>query len=192
MTIYTRHGDKAFTTTFDGERTEKTSPTIAAYGDIDELPAHLGLMRAMTTELQKSADNATDRDTIGQENQYIEHLQRHLLAVGWCLMSTHPSDIDFAALTTEMERRIDTIDAALPPLHTFVVPGNTMAEAQCHVCRTVCRRAERAVAEVARQKAINPQILPFMNRLSDYLFVLARNLNFISHHTEKTWNKTCR
>lgn len=192
MTIYTRHGDKAFTTTFDGERTEKTSPTIAAYGDIDELTAHLGLMRAMTTELQKSADNATDRDTIGQESQYIEHLQRHLLAVGWCLMSTHPSDIDFAALTTEMERRIDTIDATLPPLHTFVVPGNTMAEAQCHVCRTVCRRAERAVAEVARQKAINPQILPFMNRLSDYLFVLARNLNFISHHTEKTWNKTCR
>ncbi|MDY5946359.1 MAG: cob(I)yrinic acid a,c-diamide adenosyltransferase [Prevotella sp.] len=192
MTIYTRHGDKAFTTTFDGERTEKTSPTIAAYGDIDELTAHLGLLRAMTTELQKSADNATDRDTIGQENQYIEHLQRHLLAVGWCLMSTHPSDIDFAALTTEMERRIDTIDTTLPPLQTFVVPGNTMAEAQCHVCRTVCRRAERAVAEVARQKAINQQILPFMNRLSDYLFVLARNLNFISHHTEKTWNKTCR
>ena len=120
MTIYTRHGDKAFTTTFDGERTEKTSPTIAAYGDIDELTAHLGLLRAMTTELLKSADNATDRDTIGQENQYIEHLQRHLLAVGWCLMSTHPSDIDFAALTTEMERRIDTIDATLPPLHTFV------------------------------------------------------------------------
>ena len=79
MTIYTRHGDKAFTTTFDGERTEKTSPTIAAYGDVDELKAHLGLLRAMTTELQKSADNATGRDTIDLENQYIEHLQRPLL-----------------------------------------------------------------------------------------------------------------
>ena len=181
MTIYTRHGDKAFTTTFDGERTEKTSPTIAAYGDIDELTAHLGLMRAMTTELQKSADNATDRDTIGQENQYIEHLQRHLLAVGWCLMSTHPSDIDFAALTTEMERRIDTIDTTLPPLHTFVVPGNTMAEAQCHVCRTVCRRAERALlAAGAVEWAAHTALLAYINRLSDYLFVLARKINALS------------
>lgn len=179
MTLYTRHGDKSLTTTFDGERVEKTSPKIAAYGDLDELTAHMGLLRAMI-----DPDNAC--------NAYLEHLQRHLLAVGWCLMSSHPSEVDFAALTTELERHIDSIDASLPPLHTFVVPGSTAAEAQCHVCRTVCRRAERAIVAVAEAEATNPQILCFMNRLSDYLFVLARNLNFISHQEEKRWNKTCR
>lgn len=224
MTLYTRHGDNSLTTTFDGERVEKTSPTIAAYGDIDELISHIGLLRALISEAMKGCTKAqaasaetkaTDAEaqtitakaqaitaeaqaitakaqTITDESSYLEHLQRHLLAVGWCLMSSHPSEISFAELTREMEARINTIDKSLPRLHTFVIPGNTVAEAQCHVCRTVSRRAERSVVAVAEEMNINPQVLAFMNRLSDYLFVLARKLNFITHQDEKRWNKTCR
>ena len=201
MTLYTRHGDKSLTTTFDGERVEKTSPTIAAYGDIDELISHLGLLRALISEnikkIQASgeadiAKNGVEPESLSSENHYLEHLQRHLLAVGWCMMSTHPSEIAFDELTREMENRIDTIDKSLPKLHTFVIPGNTVAEAQCHVCRTVSRRAERSVVAVAEVRSINPQVLAFMNRLSDYLFVLARKLNFITNQDEKRWNKTCR
>lgn len=190
MTIYTRHGDKAKTTTFDGDRVEKTAPTIAAYGDIDELTSHLGLLKALMTQTATKA--SLNHATIAPEINYIEHLQRHLFAVGWCLMSNHPAEISFAQLTTEMEQRIDSLSATLPALHTFVIPGNNVPEAQCHVCRTVCRRAERAVAAVAKERSINPQVLAFMNRLSDYLFVLARKLNFITCQAEKRWNKSCR
>ena len=190
MTIYTRHGDKAETTTFDGDRVEKTAPTIAAYGDIDELTSHLGLLKALMT--QTAANASINHTDIAPEATYIEHLQRHLFAVGWCLMSNHPAEISFAQLTTEMEQRIDNISATLPTLHTFVIPGNSVPEAQCHVCRTVCRRAERAVAAVAEERNINPQVLAFINRLYDYLFVLARKLNFITHQEEKRWNKSCR
>lgn len=190
MAIYTRHGDKAETTTFDGIRVKKTAPTIAAYGDIDELTSHLGLLRALMTQTATKASlNYTD---MAPEAAYIEHLLRHLFAVGWCLMSNHPSEISFAQLTTEMEQRIDNLSDTLPALHTFVIPGNSVPEAQCHVCRTVCRRAERAVAAVAEKRSINPQVLAFINRLSDYLFVLARKLNFITHQEEKRWDKSCR
>lgn len=182
MSIYTRHGDRAQTTSFDGERIEKTSAKIAAYGDIDELAAHLGLLKAMIADSAEAAE----------EHAFLEHLQRHLFAVGWCLMSAHQADVCFATLTAELERRIDGIDQSLPPLHTFVIPGNNMAEAEAHVCRTVCRRAERAVCAVAKEHDTNPEILAFINRLSDYLFVLARKLNFIAHLEEKRWNKTCR
>ena len=190
MTIYTRHGDKAETTTFDGDRVEKTAPTIAAYGDIDELTSHLGLLKALMP--QATATPSLNHNTIAPEINYIEHLQRHLFAVGCCLMSNHPAEISFAQLTTEMEQRIDSLSATLPTLHTFVIPGNSVPEAQCHVCRTVCRRAERDVAAVAKERSINPQVLAFMNRLSDYLFVLARKLNFITCQEEKRWNKSCR
>lgn len=190
MTIYTRHGDKAQTTTFDGDRVLKTSPTINAYGDIDELTSHLGLLKGLMAQAQ---DKDTHNDSMADEQTYIEHLQRHLLAVGWCLMSNRSTaEVSFTDLTKEMEQRIDLINAKLPPLHTFVIPGNTVAEAQCHVCRTVCRRAERAIDAVAEERTINPDVLAFMNRFSDYLFVLARKLNFIAHKEEKRWNKTCR
>lgn len=134
---------------------------------------------------QTAANASINHTDIAPEATYIEHLQRHLFAVGWCLMSNHPAEISFAQLTTEMEQRIDNISATLPTLHTFVIPGNSVPEAQCHVCRTVCRRAERAVAAVAEERNINPQVLAFINRLSDYLFVLARKLNFITHQEEK-------
>ena len=189
MTIYTRHGDKAKTTTFNGDRVNKHSPTINAYGDIDELTAHLGLLKALMTESIITQQHNTHID---DELTFIEHLQRHLLAVGWCLMSSLPAEVSFASLTKEMEQRIDNINASLQPLHTFVIPGNTVVEAQCHVCRTVCRRAERAIDAVAEERPINPEVLAFMNRFSDYLFVLARKLNFIAHKEEKRWNKTCK
>ena len=166
MTIYTRHGDKAQTTTFDGDRVLKTSPTINAYGDIDELTSHLGLLKALMAQAQ---DKDTHNDSMADEQTYIEHLQRHLLAVGWCLMSNRSTaEVSFTDLTKEMEQRIDLINAKLPPLHTFVIPGNTVAE----------------------ERNINPQVLAFINRLSDYLFVLARKLNFITHQEEKRWNKS--
>lgn len=97
MTIYTRHGDKAQTTTFDGDRVLKTSPTINAYGDIDELTSHLGLLKALMAQAQ---DKDTRNDSMADEQTYIEHLQRHLLAVGWCLMSNRSTaEVSFTDLT---------------------------------------------------------------------------------------------
>lgn len=179
MKIYTRTGDGGTTSTSDGQRISKASATIAAYGDIDELTAHLGLLRALVSD----ADDA----------QFIEYLQQNLFGIGACLMSGKAGTIDFDAVTTALEQRIDATEALLPPLHTFVMPGSNVAEAQCHVCRTVCRRAERAIVAVADGgEMVSPSIVKCLNRLSDYLFVTARKLNFITNSDEKKWHNTCK
>lgn len=193
MKLYTKTGDTGDTDTYKGQRTPKASAIVCAYGDIDELIAHLGLLRALTAT--------------GSEAKTVEQIQQVLFAVGSNITpqdggttaehyggaagGTESPDI-FTTTTALLEQRIDGITAQLPPLHNFVLPGNSVAEAQCHVCRTVCRRAERAVAALAATTPMTPHVMAFLNRLSDYLFVFARNLNFITQQGEKTWNKTCR
>ena len=91
-----------------------------------------------------------------------------------------------------IEDRIDTLDATVPPLHAFLLPGGTAAAAQAHICRTVCRRAERRICQVAQEVLVDENIMRFINRLSDYFFVLARFNNYIAKQDEIFWDKDCK
>lgn len=189
MTLYTKTGDDGTTTLFGGERVDKTDARIDAYGHVDELVAQLGLLKVMAAEMRT------------EEVTLIERLQHLLLSLAWHLFQCQDSqapDVHYGKVTTEMEQYIDRATPLLPELHNFVLPGSNQPEAQCHICRAVARRAERAVVAVLGKNAThlghshNADALCFMNRLSDFLFVFARKLTFVTRQQEKTWDKTCR
>lgn len=167
MRIYTKTGDKGETSLYRGGRVPKDAPRLEAYGTLDELNAHLGLALAL---LPADADLA---DVVTQ----VRRAQRDLFCLGAQLATLGDQPpawrIDEADVT-RLERAIDAMEAELPPLTTFVLPGGHAAGAALHVARTVARRAERQIVGVGRQEAIEPLIVIYVNRLSDYLFVLAR------------------
>lgn len=178
--VYTRTGDKGITSLVGGQRVSKASARLEAYGTVDELSSHLGLLAALTTD-------ANDR-------KLIEHIQNTLFAVGTQLAtdtdntplppSASISRDDISMLETE----IDRLTALLPPQQGFILPGGTVAAAEAHVCRTVCRRAERCMVELAEKTQLNEEVTAYVNRLSDYLFVMARKLNADGRQEEKNWN----
>ena len=168
MTIYTKTGDAGQTSLFGGMRVSKSDPRVAAYGDVDELNAHLGLARINSNDAEIAAE--------------LLQLQRDLFALGAQLADPHEhiaarvskailQDADVARL----EQLIDKLDAGLPPLRHFILAGGDRCGAVLHVARAVCRRAERGM--VALDPAVDPVLLKYINRLSDLLFVLARTAN---------------
>jgi cob(I)alamin adenosyltransferase len=170
--IYTRTGDAGETALGDGTRVAKHSPRVAASGTIDELNATLGLTRLNVTEIQ--VDEALAR------------IQNDLFDLGADLCTPdlendatapRPRLRMVAAQTTRLEAEIDTMNAALAPLRSFVLPGGTPLAAHLHMARTVCRRAERLVVGLAAQEPVNPEAVRYVNRLSDWLFVAARIAN---------------
>jgi cob(I)alamin adenosyltransferase len=182
--VYTRTGDAGQTSLVGGERVSKTDLRLEAYGTVDELSSHLGLLAAL---LPADSD---DRDI-------IFFVQNKLFTIG-SYLATDPSFTDFrqASLLSEaaverLEQRIDLIDDALPKINNFILPGGTLASAQANVGRTVARRAERLILRVAAEHEVDPKILRFMNRLSDYLFVLSRKCNIDAHRPEVFWDKDC-
>lgn len=182
MKIYTRSGDKGRTSLIGGRRVSKTHYRLEAYGTIDELNAHLGLLVAQLPA--SSAQLST-----------LLRVQNTLFVLGAQLAT--PSDIPTTATVTPamvegLEAAIDDIDRQLPPLRAFVLPGGCLPSAQCHVCRTVCRRAERRVLTLASRVAIPAEVTSYLNRLSDYLFVLARLLNAEQGTEEIFWQNPCR
>lgn len=216
MSIYTKLGDGGMTDLVGGGRTPKSSALVCAYGDIDELSAHLGLLRAMmqpddetalieqvqqllfavganiTPSQQQSVSSAQPQATPSSPHSSPLQQQSAPQCGSTSAEGQHAPGRMYARAAALMEQHIDAMTAALPPLHNFVLPGGSVPEAQCHVCRTVCRRAERAITALDVRTEACPYIMAFLNRLSDYLFVLARKLNFIIKQDEKTWNKTCR
>ena len=171
MKIYTKTGDKGETGLFGGGRVPKDHPRVSAYGEVDELNSFLGLARA--TEPLPRIDDV------------LLPIQRDLLAVGALLATPNPAKmrehlakarIDEKRIR-ELEQAIDAAEADLEPLKAFIIPGGSPKGAMLHVCRTVCRRAERAVVTLARAEAVNPQVVIYLNRLSDFLFVLSRAAN---------------
>jgi cob(I)alamin adenosyltransferase len=177
--IYTKTGDGGETSLFDGTRVSKTDARVAAYGDVDEVHAVIGLAAA------HSGDAAlTDMMTA---------LQRDLFALGARLAD--PSHkiaarvskvvIDDASVT-RLEQWIDALEAELPPLRHFILAGGTPRGAALHLARTVCRRAERAVLSLGAE-AVEPVVLVYLNRLSDLLFVMARAANHRSGAAEIEW-----
>ncbi len=181
MKIYTRTGDKGKTSLIGGKRVSKTHQRLEAYGTIDELNAHIGLLLA-----QLPADES-ERATLLQ-------VQNILFVVG-AQLATPPEVTGTLAVSAEMlstlEEAIDRIEAALPSLKAFVLPGGTQAASQCHVCRTVCRRAERRVLALASRATIPSELTSYLNRLSDYLFVLSRKINNEQGVQEIFWQNPC-
>jgi cob(I)alamin adenosyltransferase len=164
--IYTRLGDDGETHLGDMSRVPKTHPRIEAYGTVDELNAQLGVALA-TTELGE------------QFAGFVARIQNDLFDVGADISVPHGGDRERLRLsptqTEWLEQRCDEVNATLEPLRSFVIPGGSPAAAQLHVCRTVCRRAERRTIDCG--DAVNPECVRYLNRLSDLLFILARAAN---------------
>lgn len=184
MKIYTKTGDKGTTSLVGGVRVAKNHVRLDAYGTLDELNAHLGVLQTYVTEESDKAD--------------VVWIQGMLLVAGTLLATEADSPLLPSlpkvreADVERLESAIDTIQTELPPLKAFVLPGGSRGSAVCHVCRTVCRRAERRVLDmVAEGVSVDALILSFLNRLSDYLFVLSRKMNRLAGNTDFFWNNAC-
>lgn len=180
MKIYTKAGDAGQTGLIDGSRVSKDDLRVAAYGDVDELSATVGLVRA------HSEDAAV--------RTLLHAIQKDLFALGAQLAdpgATIGARKQKAAVTPGqiemLERAIDERQAVLPPLQAFLLPGGAPDAAFLHLARTVCRRAERAVVALARRDPVDPLVIPYLNRLSDLLFVLAREANHRAGEAEERW-----
>lgn len=166
--IYTRGGDKGQTSLGDGARVAKQSLRVEAYGTVDEANAAVGLARL---------------HTIGEADRMLGRIQNDLFDLGADLCTPEAGRRAAGALrivaaqVKRLEREIDQINAALAPLNSFVLPGGSPAAAHLHLARTVTRRAERLVCALAAEEVVNPEAIKYLNRLSDHLFVLSRQLN---------------
>lgn len=165
--IYTKAGDQGETGLGDGRRVPKDDPRVTAYGEVDELNAVLGLLMAYCPD--------------AAEAELVRAVQNDLFDVGADLC-VPPADGETALRVTaaqaeRLEQAIDRVNEGLEPLRSFILPGGTPAAGYLHLARTVCRRAERSVVTLMRSEAVNPQVLVYLNRLSDLLFVLARTAN---------------
>jgi cob(I)alamin adenosyltransferase len=182
--IYTRTGDKGETGLGDGTRVSKDDLRVAAYGDVDELNSVLGLLRAW-----HDAEAAPDADLTA----LLDQVQRDLFALGAQLAdpqgprSRRPKALLDAAHVERLEAAIDACQAELPELRTFIIPGGAPGGAGFHLARTVGRRAERSLVALARRAPVDPTLLAYVNRLSDLLFVLARQANRRAGRPEQAW-----
>lgn len=177
--LYTRTGDHGQTSLVGGERVSKCCDRLEAYGTIDELNSHIGLLRSLLTD---SADSALLLDV-----QNVLFVVGSHLATDTTATDLRPQSIVTDAMIEALEQAIDRTDAALPRLHAFVLPGGTKAAAQAHIARTVCRRAERCILRVAAECPVDSRVTAYVNRLSDLLFALARKQNIDAHEAETLW-----
>jgi cob(I)alamin adenosyltransferase len=178
--IYTKSGDGGHTGLIGGARVRKDDPRVAAYGEVDELNAVLGVV------LAHSADKPL--------NQILRRVQRDLFALGAQLADprarigkSRVKAAFAAAKVRQLEDDIDARQAKMEPLRAFILPGGSALGSFLHLARAVCRRAERSIVTLTRDEPVDPVLLVYMNRLSDLLFVLARYENFRNGYTEEKW-----
>ena len=181
MKIYTKTGDKGETGIFGGERVSKNSPRISAYGTIDELNSYLGY--AITQVKDESI----------RKNLVV--IQNYLFTVGSDLATPESEKNKKLNINRtpesfyiEIEKMIDHYDSQLDELKNFILPGGSKGAALLHICRTICRRAEREVVALNNSVTIGDNIIIFLNRLSDLFFVLSRFENKVSNHPDLIWN----
>lgn len=227
--IYTKTGDGGETSLVGGIRIAKNAPRIEAYGTVDELSSHLGLLVAM---LSKDAEHGEEYKPIIET---LERIQNNLFSISSILATdvealsqnkaewVKPYIESLEAFSEQLgstetpllEKLTDEYNVQLSVLNSFILPGGSMAAAQCHVCRAVCRRAERRIVDKVQGDKVQGtrdgngkellwysnklnqetgigKVGQYMNRLSDYLFVLARKINIINGKEEKTWQNTCK
>jgi cob(I)alamin adenosyltransferase len=166
--IYTKGGDEGQTSLGRGERVAKHDPRVEAYGTVDELNAIVGMARSVIAR--------------GEADAMLARIQNDLFDLGADLCTVKPKRGQPAlrivpAQTARLEHEIDGMNAELQPLTSFILPGGNMASAWLHLARTVARRAERRMTQLAVKQTVNPEVIKYINRLSDHLFVLARRLN---------------
>lgn len=177
--LYTRGGDAGQTSLVGGERIAKNSLRVSAYGEVDELNAFIGVVRAHTELL-----------ALPEVNGLLARVQSVMFDLGAYLATPAGKGVltVTAADVAELERAIDVLDASVPPQRTFILPGGSVASAHAHVARAVCRRAERAVLTLADSgEEVDPRVMEYVNRLSDYLFILARYLNHTASIPDIPW-----
>ncbi|WZL88408.1 cob(I)yrinic acid a,c-diamide adenosyltransferase [Salinimicrobium sp. 3283s] len=185
MKIYTKTGDKGTTALFGGTRVPKHHIRIDSYGTVDELSSHLGLMR--------------DQQVDEHSREIVIKIQDRLFTLG-AILATDPEKavlkngkerLNIPKISTEdielLEQEIDRMNEALPPMTHFILPGGHQTVSVCHVARCVCRRAERLATALYEIEPFEEQVLQYLNRLSDYLFVLARKLSHDLQVKEVKW-----
>lgn len=202
--LYTRTGDTGMTSLIGGQRVAKNSPRVSAYGTLDELNAMVGLVQAHCTELDDfvTASLLSVNNTLFNIGAYLatpsrqSAAQQESSADGISApesQANDPAEKITATLTpvlADLEHQIDLLDSMTPPLRLFVLPGGSIGAAHAHVARTVCRRAEREILTLADTGAyVAPIVMTYINRLSDYLFILARYINHFTGTAELTWHR---
>ncbi len=179
MKIYTKTGDKGYTSLIGGVRVPKYHLRIESYGTVDELNSYIGLIREQDISDNFKAD--------------LKEIQDRLFTIGSSLASDpdkskmkipdlHLSDIE------RLEKAIDDINLELPELRHFVLPGGGIPASFCHIARCVCRRAERLTVHLSQESFVDETVIIYLNRLSDYLFVLARKMCYNGNNTENEWH----
>lgn len=191
--IYTKTGDKGTTSLVGGQRVDKNDVRVEAYGTVDELNAQVGLLAEMLKKANGDPARTENAGKLETLHLQLKKIQNHLFVIQ-TLLATERADIyeklphlDDSAISN-LEQWIDGMDAQLPKLNSFVIPGGSEASAQAHVARTVCRRAERRTVTLAQHEKIEGQLLQYINRLSDYLFVASRYILFIEQKEENFWS----
>jgi len=175
MPIYTKAGDSGQTSLFDKTKVSKASAIPNAIGTIDELNANIGMARALLKDEQKG---------ITDDSKKLTQIQEDLFCIGSYLAGKKDTIDKLEAHVVEFESIIDRLTVELPELKNFILPSGSKVGTQFHICRTICRRAERCVVEVEA----NETILKYLNRLSDLLFMFARVSNYFSGEEETIWN----
>lgn len=177
--IYTKTGDKGKTSLLGGKKVAKSHERIDAYGNVDELNSFIGLLK--------------DQEAVEMRiEQQLYWIQETLFSLGSILATESGfKGFELPKITqieiTQLEQWIDHYDNQLPKLKNFILPGGHQTVSLCHVCRTVCRRTERGISKLAEQEELDKHILPFINRLSDYFFILARKLSKDLKVPETPW-----
>lgn len=177
--LYTRTGDKGTTSLVDGSRASKDSTRIDAYGEIDELSSALGLVSSG----MKCPEEIRDE---------LRHVQHIMFEIGGYLATPvaegSTPQIDYLPEEiSKLEGWIDSLDERVPRLKSFILPGGCDESSRCHLARTVCRRAERRIITLSGESYVDPNVISYINRLSDYLFIAARYLNFITGIEDIAW-----
>jgi cob(I)alamin adenosyltransferase len=184
--VYTRRGDQGETSLAGGQRVPKDGPRIEAYGTVDELNSFMGAARVAAGEL------AATEARLSALAAVLLRIEHELFNLGSILATlpedVHPqqarvTDADVAQLESEMDR----MNRELPPLGSFVLPGGSRLNAELHICRTVCRRAERATVALGRMESVPPEAVRYLNRLSDALFVYSRWASHVTGAPETLW-----
>jgi cob(I)alamin adenosyltransferase len=178
MKIYTKTGDKGYTSLIGGTRVPKHHLRIESYGTVDELNSYIGLIR--------------DQDISGYDKDVLKQIQDRLFTIGSSLAADpeksrmvipdlHPGDIEL------LEKEMDRMNETLPELRHFILPGGSNAVSYCHIARCVCRRAERLSVHLAEESTVDEKVNIYLNRLSDYLFTLARMIGHDNKVPENQW-----
>jgi cob(I)alamin adenosyltransferase len=182
MKIYTKKGDKGRTFLADGTAHKKNEDIFEVIGTIDELNSWIGLCMSLKPEKSKT------RKTKGINDQ-LEKIQRNLFSINSILANAKNVKFDVKRETKFLEQEIDKMERELPILKNFILPGGNKLATKLHVCRTVCRRAERRLASYQRVNTMAGKFIPYFNRLSDYFFALARYVNYKNKVKEIIWQK---